>query len=329
MTIMSTDSTPPPDSTDSGETISLRSGEASGGGISGPLLMSVLNDKEAAARGAAAARTISLKTFGKHPPPAADKTSIQVPRINECTRCGGIHVNLEFQKLDRPMAGGYTHWATCPNSRQPIMLMITERPDPILIGISAGTVLLIKHSSDDGLDITYAGPNHENGKYSGFITTPPHGKPLISTTPCFESAEDAMAHMRKIVEACRTQIVMIQEEEPASVLLAIKAAHTEMEAIQTRHKAFGAADTESDLVYQMTVSEAFEGLPYHDRDADGWELYTSIVGVEVAALDLNKGAAKIVELIQRIGPGEKHALFQWACSVFRRVTIPWGSPWGK
>jgi len=38
-----------------------------GGGISGALLMSVLNDGEAAIRGAAVARAIALKTFGKYP----------------------------------------------------------------------------------------------------------------------------------------------------------------------------------------------------------------------------------------------------------------------
>ena len=50
--------------------------------------------------------------------------------VPHCARCGGRHEGLSFQALARPMEGYYTHWATCPETGEPIMLRLVERkPD--------------------------------------------------------------------------------------------------------------------------------------------------------------------------------------------------------
>lgn len=52
--------------------------------------------------------------------------------IEGCARClGDGHDDLEFRKLTHPVtAGGYrfTHWATCPENGEPILLTMTA-PD--------------------------------------------------------------------------------------------------------------------------------------------------------------------------------------------------------
>ena len=48
--------------------------------------------------------------------------------IIHCERCSQDHVDLEFQRLTRPMINGetWTHWAPCPTTGEPIMLRVQE-----------------------------------------------------------------------------------------------------------------------------------------------------------------------------------------------------------
>jgi hypothetical protein len=44
-----------------------------------------------------------------------------------CTRCGEMHENLDFARLDPPMdVGGveFTHWALCPTKESPVLLKV-------------------------------------------------------------------------------------------------------------------------------------------------------------------------------------------------------------
>ena len=52
--------------------------------------------------------------------------------IRNCARCGQDH-ELEFRRFQRPMQRtGYTHWATCPTTGEPIiMVMATDAPATI------------------------------------------------------------------------------------------------------------------------------------------------------------------------------------------------------
>lgn len=71
----------------------------------------------------------------------------------------------------------------------------------LLAGLSVLTVINLKHCEDEDIVITHAGPT-ENNKYLGWIITP-EGRPLINTEDIFDTAEDAEAHMHKIVAAAR------------------------------------------------------------------------------------------------------------------------------
>lgn len=42
--------------------------------------------------------------------------------VDGCARCGGEH-RVEFREFARP-AGQYTHWASCPETGDPILLEI-------------------------------------------------------------------------------------------------------------------------------------------------------------------------------------------------------------
>lgn len=50
------------------------------------------------------------------------KTVSRVTRITNCARCGRNHRVLRVTKFRKPPEG-YTHWAVCPNSRDPILIM--------------------------------------------------------------------------------------------------------------------------------------------------------------------------------------------------------------
>lgn len=53
--------------------------------------------------------------------------SIVMELLEGCARCGGTHRQLRFFKLERPqrVAGAqavFSHWALCPQRREPIMM---------------------------------------------------------------------------------------------------------------------------------------------------------------------------------------------------------------
>lgn len=82
----------------------------------------------------------------------------------------------------------------------------TETAPPVgssalLAGLSVLTVINLKHSEDEYINVTHAGPA-ENGKYLGWITTP-EGRPVINTEPTFDTPADAEAHMRRVIAAAR------------------------------------------------------------------------------------------------------------------------------
>lgn len=82
----------------------------------------------------------------------------------------------------------------------------TETAPPVgssalLAGLSVLTVINLKHSEDEYINVTHAGPA-ENGKYLGWITTL-EGRPVINTEPIFDTPADAEAHMRRVIAAAR------------------------------------------------------------------------------------------------------------------------------
>lgn len=47
--------------------------------------------------------------------------------VRNCARCRSEH-EVEYHEFDRPLPdvdGAFTHWATCPNSGDPILMRIT------------------------------------------------------------------------------------------------------------------------------------------------------------------------------------------------------------
>ena len=46
--------------------------------------------------------------------------------VYECVRCGRDHDDLEFHKLARP-SDSWTHWATCPNNGEPVLVKVVSR----------------------------------------------------------------------------------------------------------------------------------------------------------------------------------------------------------
>jgi hypothetical protein len=61
---------------------------------------------------------------------------MKVRNIDNCSRCGGRHDELEAKKFDRPHAceeniqtRTWTHWAMCPTSGDPIMVRNTTEEE--------------------------------------------------------------------------------------------------------------------------------------------------------------------------------------------------------
>ena len=50
---------------------------------------------------------------------------IYVSSVGSCARCGSDHTSVEFTLLERPCED-WTHWGTCPNNGEPIMLKMVE-----------------------------------------------------------------------------------------------------------------------------------------------------------------------------------------------------------
>jgi hypothetical protein len=66
------------------------------------------------------------------------------------------------------------------------------------MSLSISTAMII--ASRDDLVYSHAGPS-ENGQFSGWITMP-NGRPLLSTQPTFEAAEQAEQHMLDLRDKC-------------------------------------------------------------------------------------------------------------------------------
>ena len=54
-----------------------------------------------------------------------NEQKITIDSLNKCSRCGGDHKSITFEKLERPL-GNLTHFAMCPTNNQPIMMTIEE-----------------------------------------------------------------------------------------------------------------------------------------------------------------------------------------------------------
>ncbi len=49
-----------------------------------------------------------------------EKTECERRDVIKCSRCGHRHQNLHFKRFESP-AGEWTHWSTCPYTREPIL----------------------------------------------------------------------------------------------------------------------------------------------------------------------------------------------------------------
>jgi hypothetical protein len=56
--------------------------------------------------------------------------------ISKCPRCGKSHNDLEFRSLSKSTPNGYTHYAFCPETNEPILLSSInyDRADEVLRG---------------------------------------------------------------------------------------------------------------------------------------------------------------------------------------------------
>ncbi len=48
-----------------------------------------------------------------------------ITNISGCSRCGFYHDDVKFTRLTHPIEdtdGQWTHWAPCPNNKEPIIL---------------------------------------------------------------------------------------------------------------------------------------------------------------------------------------------------------------
>ena len=77
-----------------------------------------------------------------------------------------------------------------------------HKPNPILAGLTFGTLLSLKHADPSQMVITHGGPSTDTGKYAGWITTL-EGRPVINTPAQFDTPQEAEAHMTKVVEAAK------------------------------------------------------------------------------------------------------------------------------
>lgn len=57
--------------------------------------------------------------------------------VRGCARCGSAHDNLKVHRFENP-ADEFTHWATCPNTKDPILIKFIETaPDEVAAPKSA------------------------------------------------------------------------------------------------------------------------------------------------------------------------------------------------
>jgi hypothetical protein len=87
-----------------------------------------------------------------------------------------------------------------------------------------------------------------------------------------------------------------------TALETLKSLIKEFEEVQTRHEGLGAGATEPDGVFQVCLKRAFKGRDQKVPDtADGWQLYSSEKGADVAAGELAAVTRKCVEFVRGMG----------------------------
>lgn len=65
-----------------------------------------------------------------------DKIDLKM-NVKNCARCGGDHwmVFNPFQNPAYLPGGVFTHWAMCPVTQEPVLLMITEDEDIVHVSV--------------------------------------------------------------------------------------------------------------------------------------------------------------------------------------------------
>lgn len=78
----------------------------------------------------------------------------------------------------------------------------------------------------------------------------------------------------------------------------VKDAINSFEQVQRSLNGFGAGDTEPDCEFQYMLSQAVQGKPVEtEKDANGWQLYSSEPGAEEAARKLSEAAQKACQAV--------------------------------
>lgn len=92
------------------------------------------------------------------------------------------------------------------------------------------------------------------------------------------------------------------------------------EALQRGFSKFGACDTEPDGVFQYCLRQTVNGAPVSlPTDAQGWQLYTGMAGVNPAARRLTTSLKRCIAALEAVTVGEKSALdsylegYLWRC----------------
>lgn len=79
----------------------------------------------------------------------------------------------------------------------------------------------------------------------------------------------------------------------------LKKAIKQFEACADKYRKTGSKDSESDSVFQRLLLNALAGnAPTPPRDADGWELYTTMEESRAAAEELFENALETVRVIE-------------------------------
>ena len=53
----------------------------------------------------------------------AAKRALKAVTVGHCARCGKTHHNIMFKKFKVP-ALAWTHWASCPKTKEPILMQL-------------------------------------------------------------------------------------------------------------------------------------------------------------------------------------------------------------
>jgi len=68
---------------------------------------------------------ISVKEDMKSEGGTRDAQGIAVRGLTNCARCGGYHSVIFFTEFRHPI-DNFTHWSLCPDSKDPILMLIEE-----------------------------------------------------------------------------------------------------------------------------------------------------------------------------------------------------------